>query len=1081
MANIQPEITDFKSAVYGEEVRDALINLANKLNTEVSNAATTVGGYNTRLTNVENEIADIHTGYDETTYSSAGDAVRGQAEDIHVELTPIRQSGDLAAGLWESGSIDTSGADTSHATRCRTKGFITVPNDDRIEIVVKDGFRIAWVQYNQDETFISNAYWLSDDRSSFGIYQENGKKYRFAIDRVTSGLPITPSEASSAVSIRRIPACEDKVMHSLISGSIKTTNGANNNDAAIRLVRVRSNDSFIRFKNNFAKFEIFDDFVLYLYTYDSNKIFEEYSSPPISSGTKVLQVDPNKLYKIVVMRRDSGNLSIHDVYGRVRIYDCIEDVVGNINNNLEDEEKDRARTQNSGLTRLRDNQWTNGGVQTNPTNAEFGKIISQSYRVVMKDRVYAERPTTVTAGDGFLLCLCPYSSDSDASCIMHQAGFEAAVCYWEKIVYIPAGIWYRILIKRETENTSETADIAEFISTVRFSTAISDSVQWVDSIKDDRDSKSRYTWRLGKLDSIGGNYTEKKYLRMTDIAIAEHPIILDFDRSVINWAVFLYDDDNTYITNIIRAACIPSGTKFRIHVYPVDTSIAYIKSDVFDYMKMIEMPDNFLWRAAPHGSASIIGYVTANNRISTCDVIKADKPMKVWLDDYSQHKIYIYTYASSKINEIQKGQSWVQKDAYVPAGTIFRPLLSKVDNSEISDAELSETMALLHYEEIDDEAVAIDGLRRDVSALKVRVSKLESDPIPAYYEDDNYSIADRCSTILSLNPRGESGISQFVFLTDHHANSSGQQFHSKALMDYVFENTFCSMFVNGGDVVNGNQTATRQTPMEYTNQVRTYWNALIPDRCGLSLMVAGNHDTGAAWNPTIGCLIDQKTLFDNAPFGMVPGNVVYDPNCPMQYYVDDEYHKIRWIVCNWDNSVIGTWDETGTYGVAPESDINEYMFVANSLKTMKSGWTALLFNHIILHSTNMADRIGPIAHLCDSYNARAVETRHLNLTVDYSDAKGCVAAIIGGHSHFDYSYTSDGGTLIILTTTDNPEQQWVPDWEHSTAYRDPTIRDIGTPDEQAFDVFTLNTMTKSINATRIGYGEDRSWTYTGAM
>ena len=39
MANIQPEINDFKSAVYGEEVRDALVSLANKLNTENENLA----------------------------------------------------------------------------------------------------------------------------------------------------------------------------------------------------------------------------------------------------------------------------------------------------------------------------------------------------------------------------------------------------------------------------------------------------------------------------------------------------------------------------------------------------------------------------------------------------------------------------------------------------------------------------------------------------------------------------------------------------------------------------------------------------------------------------------------------------------------------------------------------------------------------------------------------------------------------------------------------------------------------------------------------------------------------------------
>ena len=69
MADIQAEIDDFRSAVYGEEVRGSMISLAEKLNTEVESGtatvtekATQINGYIDRLdilsTNVSNNLSD---------------------------------------------------------------------------------------------------------------------------------------------------------------------------------------------------------------------------------------------------------------------------------------------------------------------------------------------------------------------------------------------------------------------------------------------------------------------------------------------------------------------------------------------------------------------------------------------------------------------------------------------------------------------------------------------------------------------------------------------------------------------------------------------------------------------------------------------------------------------------------------------------------------------------------------------------------------------------------------------------------------------------------------------------------------
>lgn len=58
MANIEPEINDFLTAVYGEEVRNSMVSLARKLNTELETGTATINQYTTSITQA---IADANT------------------------------------------------------------------------------------------------------------------------------------------------------------------------------------------------------------------------------------------------------------------------------------------------------------------------------------------------------------------------------------------------------------------------------------------------------------------------------------------------------------------------------------------------------------------------------------------------------------------------------------------------------------------------------------------------------------------------------------------------------------------------------------------------------------------------------------------------------------------------------------------------------------------------------------------------------------------------------------------------------------------------------------------------------------
>lgn len=75
-----------------------------------------------------------------------------------------------------------------------------------------------------------------------------------------------------------------------------------------------------------------------------------------------------------------------------------------------------------------------------------------------------------------------------------------------------------------------------------------------------------------------------------------------------------------------------------------------------------------------------------------------------------------------------------------------------------------------------------------------------------------------------------------------------------------------------------------------------------------------------------------------------------------------------------------------------------------------------------------------------------------------------VVGIIGGHIHVDKYAVSSGGVLVVSTTRDA-----IPN--------DSTTRITGTISEQAFDAVNIDLANKLLYMTRIGYGEDRLFSF----
>lgn len=94
----------------------------------------------------------------------------------------------------------------------------------------------------------------------------------------------------------------------------------------------------------------------------------------------------------------------------------------------------------------------------------------------------------------------------------------------------------------------------------------------------------------------------------------------------------------------------------------------------------------------------------------------------------------------------------------------------------------------------------------------------------------------------------------------------------------------------------------------------------------------------------------------------------------------------------------------------------------------------------------------------------------VSVSADFKNAKGEIIGYFSGHMHDDYVYKHSSYGIDIITTRCDAAQD-----------KDELLNErvAGTITEQSFDVFTVNTKTGVINATKIGAGDDRTISYRG--
>lgn len=214
------------------------------------------------------------------------------------------------------------------------------------------------------------------------------------------------------------------------------------------------------------------------------------------------------------------------------------------------------------------------------------------------------------------------------------------------------------------------------------------------------------------------------------------------------------------------------------------------------------------------------------------------------------------------------------------------------------------------------------------------------------------------------------------------------------LLKYLYQHTPINKTVFGGDIVdNEGDDTTMSYLWDWRNAVRN-----IPNHHS----VPGNHDDGN----TTDNLWDDPYIYSYLLAAEETPDVVRG-DAGLYYYIDDPTEKTRYLYL-----------DTATKDGNIINDTVQQAWLKATLKSTPAGWHIVAIGHIWrtvdYDVTPPADSgwsyggaycIGEF----DKYNAR---------TGDYASCAGKVEFCIGGHTHVDADFTSDGGIPVILTECD---------------------------------------------------------------
>ena len=441
--------------------------------------------------------------------------------------------------------------------------------------------------------------------------------------------------------------------------------------------------------------------------------------------------------------------------------------------------------------------------------------------------------------------------------------------------------------------------------------------------------------------------------------------------------------------------------------------------NVFNKMGAILIPKEYL-RDGSISNANNTEVVTTNLIFTKAKSIKVvtDRPNKEGFK-------YVYSYASSSgicydlNNHNQFRKNFIDYSDPLNYSDEYESWNDgEIYGIQIAIGEYNPTSKTFNHLRVTD----FDGYKiyvYDTTAMKntLMLDSIEKS-YPAFY--DSY-IADRIETVKSKDCLISNSGDSFVFITDMHDQNN---YYSPLLAKKICDSTSVKRIIYGGDYEN--EPSSKESAVSLLTTRRN--KCMVKEDV---IFLRGNHDTNpyGTGQLTAG---EFYSIFDKH----IEKHINTNKNT--YFYNDNESQKIRYIFI-----------DSGEDGSI--SDVQKNWIKTNTEK-LNSDWTVIVFMHHGIYTDDKDNRTNIKFYPSITSTKEALANVRCN-----------IACIICGHTHIDLSDTS-GKYPIICTTCDAHGVQ------ASIASSD--NRDVNTINEQAFDVFHIDTNNKKIYVTRIGGGEN---------
>lgn len=345
--------------------------------------------------------------------------------------------------------------------------------------------------------------------------------------------------------------------------------------------------------------------------------------------------------------------------------------------------------------------------------------------------------------------------------------------------------------------------------------------------------------------------------------------------------------------------------------------------------------------------------------------------------------------------------------------------------------------------------VKVNENKADIAELNNRVISLETGSdtqiIPSFWQD----AVDVCISKIKALQVGRNCVT-FPFFSDNHQRNG----YAGLLIAHIMKECNIPYCFYGGDSIS-NGTIADEAEMIAQDKAFDTHMSYIPN--GRFCRAVGNHD-GYWYDGTNKFYYDRDHIYDlflreesiaqNKHFG----------EDGTYYYIDDIASKVRFVVLNTNGIRNASGGITGS-----TFDSTQLAWLQNTALKTESGWAVVLICHQPL-SNHYHALINNASEVVSAIGASG------------ADVVGCFS----GHIHRDRIYTG-----IAVNTSDDsvgtalPFKQVTITSDHTTiSYDDATKHTVASDDKShAIDFVTINKATRTVNITRLGIGEDRSYTY----